>query len=122
MPDTGTLEQDVRVVARNAAELIGASPFSRIVPAIVGAMPHEPALAAAAADYFVRRRAELRPVFERAVKRGELPPDSDADLLIDLLISPFYLRRLITHDPIDDAFVEAVVSSVLLHTQGRKDA
>jgi hypothetical protein len=104
------------VVARNAAELIGASPFSRVVPALVGAMQYEPALAEAAADYFVRRRAELRPVFQRAVARGELPADTDADLLIDLLLAPFYLRRLITHDPIDDAFVEAVVASVLLHT------
>jgi len=115
VPDSGDFEHDVRTVARNAAELIGASSFSRVMPALVGAMEHEPALAAAATDYFVRRRAQLRPVFERAVARGELPADSDPDLLIDLLIAPFYFRRLITHDPIDDAFIEAVVASLLLH-------
>jgi AcrR family transcriptional regulator len=123
VPDSGDFERDVRDLARNAADLIGASPFSRVLPAVVGAMAHEPALAAAAADYFVRRRAALRPVFERAVGRGELPPDSDPDVLIDLLIAPLYFRRLITREPIDDAFIDAVVSSVLLHSHpaARKD-
>jgi AcrR family transcriptional regulator len=115
VPDTGSLRGDVQVLARNVAALVAESPYGRVVASLVGAIDHEPALAAAAAGYFVRRRAELRPVFERAVARGELPAGSDPDLLIDLLIAPFYLRRLVTRDPIDDAFVEAVVSSILLH-------
>jgi hypothetical protein len=76
-------------------------------------MDHEPALAEAARDDVVRRRAQLRPVFERAAARGELPADSDPDLLI----APFYPRRLVTHEPIDDAFTEAIVASLLLHTR-----
>lgn len=119
VPDTGDLEQDVRAVTRNAAELIGASPYSRVLPALVGAIDHDPALAEAAAGYFVRRRADLRPVFERGIARGELPAGADPDLLIDLVIAPLYLRRLITRDPIDDAFVEAVVHSVMLHARAR---
>jgi hypothetical protein len=38
---------------------------------------------------------------ERAVDRGDLPPDVDRDLLIDLLVAPLFYRALITGEPVE---------------------
>ena len=38
-------------------------------------------------------------VLSRGIDRGELPPDIDADLLIEAFLAPIYLRVLFSQDP-----------------------
>jgi Tetracyclin repressor-like, C-terminal domain len=53
-------------------------------------------------------------VIQRAVQRGDLPIDVDEDLLIDLLIGPFYYRIFITGHRVDPDLAEQLVDFVLL--------
>lgn len=55
---------------------------------------------------FDERFAAARTVIARGVERGELPPDTDADLMIEALIAPLYLRLLVTDAPIDTAYAD----------------
>ena len=55
----------------------------------------------------------LRGVLEAGVERGELVPGTDVDLLADRLIGPLYLRRLLYHDDLTDAYVDRLVSVTL---------
>jgi tetracycline repressor-like protein len=41
-------------------------------------------------------------MFERAMKRGELPPGTDTTLLLELLVAPVLHRFFILHAPTDD--------------------
>jgi hypothetical protein len=53
----------------------------------------------------------------RAVERGQLPADTDAEQLIEALVGPLYLRLLVTGDPITDAYVDRLVDLLLAGVQ-----
>jgi hypothetical protein len=55
----------------------------------------------------------LRGVLSDGIEQGELRSDTDVDLLADRLIGPLYLRRLLYHDDLSDAYVDGLVSVTL---------
>ncbi len=55
----------------------------------------------------------LHDLLVAGVKDGSLTPDTDAVLLMDLLIGPLYLRRLLYHDKITDGYVDRLVKESL---------
>jgi AcrR family transcriptional regulator len=59
------------------------------------------------------KRAMLQPLMDRAVARGELPPGTDATVIIEVAPSVTLLRQL-TAQPLDDVFVEHLVDDILL--------
>ena len=52
-------------------------------------------------------------VLDRAVARGDLRPDLDVELALDVLGGPLFYRLLITGGPIDDALAEGVAELIL---------
>ena len=48
----------------------------------------------------------------RAIERGELPAGIDANLIIETLIGAFYVRLLLTGEPIDDGVADRVARIV----------
>ena len=59
------------------------------------------------------RREGYRRVLALAIARGELAPTVDTELLVDLLIGPFWTRLLITRGPITPEYLDANVEAVL---------
>ena len=49
----------------------------------------------------------------RAAERGELRPGIDEEVALDLALGPLYVRTLVTRQPIDDAFIERFVDTLL---------
>jgi hypothetical protein len=47
-----------------------------------------------------------------AIAREELPADVDANLIIETLIGPLYVRLLFTGEPIDDRIADQVARIV----------
>jgi AcrR family transcriptional regulator len=60
-----------------------------------------------------RRQAALR-LLRRAVETGEIPPTTDIDVLADALWGPIFHRLLVSHMPIDRAFVDKLLDLVLV--------
>ena len=52
-------------------------------------------------------------VLDRAEARGELRQGVDRRLALEALIGPLHVRLVLTREPVDDAFHEAVVDLVL---------
>ena len=87
----GLLLDHVREVARLLAEPLA----SRLIPALVGELHRDPAFAEAYAERVVQPlRAPLVAMLERARERGELRPDTDPELVADMLVGPEFLRML----------------------------
>jgi AcrR family transcriptional regulator len=63
--------------------------------------------------FYLPRRALAREVVVAAIRQGELPADTDPEILIDALHGPQFFRMLMGHAPIDMAFVTALVDLVL---------
>ena len=58
-------------------------------------------------------RAPARKVLEHAKRRGELPRDTDLDLLLDVLTGAIYSRLRECPDPLDPEWVRRVIRLVL---------
>lgn len=113
IPDTGTLEGDLLHLMRQAVRVYRGTP-GRVMPSLVSAMARDAGLARVVREEFLRsRRAALRAVLERAIRRGELREGIDLELALDVLGGPLFYRLLITGGPIDDDLARGVVKVML---------
>jgi AcrR family transcriptional regulator len=114
VPDTGSTRNDLLVLMREAVEVYRGSGAGRLMPNLVGAMAQKPALAKAVREGFLAgRRAALSEVLTRGIERGDLRPDLDVELALDVLGGPLFYRLLITGGPIDERLAEGVADLVL---------
>lgn len=112
-PDTGSLRGDLEEIVRALAGLLTTPPASDIAVAALGAATGNPELAQHTRAFFADRLARERPVFDRATARGELPPDADPMLLVDLLAGAVWVRAVFRGLPLEDDFPERAVAAVL---------
>ena len=49
----------------------------------------------------------------RGIERGDLRADTDARLLLEMLVAPIHGRLLLTGEPVDDELAERLVDQVL---------
>ena len=52
-------------------------------------------------------------MLRRGVERGDLRPDVDLEAVIDAYVGPIFYRFLISDAPLDDAFADTLVDSVI---------
>ncbi|RSN71133.1 TetR/AcrR family transcriptional regulator [Actinomadura sp. WAC 06369] len=113
VPDTGSLRGDLEALVRSLVGLLTEPPAAGIALAALGAAARNPELAAHARTFFADRLARERPVFDRAAARGELAPDADPMLLMDLLAGAVWVRVAFRGLPVGDGFAERAVAAVL---------
>ena len=111
--DTGDLRADLVALLTAFSSSLTGSPFPRLMAAFTDAAERDPALAELHAELTRRRREPLLRVLTAAVARGELPGDTDTDLVVDLLAAPFFYRRLVAHRALPADMPGLVVDHVL---------
>ncbi len=113
LPDTGTLAGDLHALGRSYARTLTRTRAGRAIPATVAAMERSPEVARAHRQFVAARRAAMSALVTRAVERGELEPDVDAPLMVDMLVGPLFYRVLFSQEPVGDRVVDALVDRVL---------
>jgi AcrR family transcriptional regulator len=112
-PDTGSLRRDL-AAALGTLERAFSGPLGRALPGLIADMAHDRALGAAVRrQVLAPRRKSMREALERARARGELRATIDVELLLDLLVGPFYFRTLFGHGRVDGRLTRGVVTAVL---------
>lgn len=106
IPDTGTIEDDLRELARLLIEAHTRPMGQAILAALYSDAARLPEVTEVRRHLFADRFRRAEPVVTRAVQRGHLPAATDPTLLIKSLIAPIYLRLLVTSEPIDDTTAE----------------
>jgi AcrR family transcriptional regulator len=87
---------------------------ARVLAGLVDAMSRDEELAESVRSVLVTERQRgLRRLIERGIERGEIRPDVDARVMVDLLGGPVVLRRLITGDPVSPRLARSIVNLVL---------
>jgi AcrR family transcriptional regulator len=114
LPDTGTLRGDLREYLYNARDALSHPLVRSIVPDMLAEAMRNPELA----DVLARtvrepRRLKAVELFERAVARGELPPETDLELSMDLLAGPLYWRLSVMGLPVDDAYCDRLADRIV---------
>lgn len=110
VPDTGSLEGDLRVVVSDTLALWRHPGVARLTRQMYGEAGRDPAVAEIVRTGMRTRMRRSRVVYERAIERGELSPDADLELLTDLFAGLVTYRGLLDL-PIPDA--EEVVHVLL---------
>ncbi|MFI2263615.1 TetR/AcrR family transcriptional regulator [Streptomyces tubercidicus] len=112
-PDTGSLTGDLEALLHTVVTLLTTRPSSDIAVSVLGAATQSPELGAHVREFFADRIALERPVFDRAIARGELAEDTDLTLLMDLLAGAAWVRIVLRQLPLGEDFVARTVGTVL---------
>ena len=112
-PDSGNLRDDVRGLARSLVETFKTSPAGRVMPVMAFERKRYPELDAGYRRFLADRKTRTRRLLQRAIERGELPPDTDVAVMGSMLVGPIFHRLMITQEPLDDAFVDSLVDALL---------
>jgi AcrR family transcriptional regulator len=117
-PDTGDVCRDMSLQMRRLIRIFR-SDRGKIVAALLAGGQSDPELIEAFRERFLfpRRRQAYR-TLQRGIDRGELPPACDFDLILDSLYGPIYMRFLIRHAKLDEAFADEICGIVLKSGQG----
>ncbi|MEY2514883.1 MAG: hypothetical protein QOJ89_2241 [bacterium] len=117
--DTGTLAGDLHALMRPWARRLATKPYGRVIAALITRAQSDPGFAAEYHARFIQpRREQARMIFARAIDRGEIAPDTDIDVALDLLYGPFYHRILHGHAKLTDGFTRTVVDYVAAGVAG----
>lgn len=112
-PDTGSAREDLRRQIGAVATVFTDPAFGPLFVGLLAESQHDPALAEALHDRLIAgRRAGAAEVLRRGVNRGELRADLDIDVAIDALYGALYYRLLVSHQPLDADYADAVVGQV----------
>jgi TetR/AcrR family transcriptional regulator, regulator of autoinduction and epiphytic fitness len=112
-PEEGTLRERVIGLLEQVACLVEESTYSACMPALIEAAERDPQARDLHRRFSAERRAILVDLLRGAVNDGELPSDTDPELLSDALVGTILLRRLMLHAPLDPAMVPRLVDQVL---------
>ncbi len=112
-PDTGSSHADAAILLTHFAQAISDPSTGGPLRAILAASRANEDARQALKRFSSNRRAPLREIAERAVKRGELPPDTDPDVVADLLAGAVLYRTLVRDDHVGDERINAYVGLVL---------
>ncbi|MER5622578.1 TetR/AcrR family transcriptional regulator [Streptosporangium sp. NPDC002544] len=112
-PDTGDLIADLRQQIHAAIDLLDRPPVGPLYRALIAEALLNPQVAAALNDHFITPQAE-KTVARLKVARdqGQLSPDFDLDLAMDILSGPLYFRALIIQEPLTHEYVDRVIEAL----------
>jgi AcrR family transcriptional regulator len=112
------LRRQLRAIAERFA-----SPTGRHVATMIAASDLETEFSKAFRNHFVlARRAEGRVLLEQAIREGDIRPDLDAEVALDLFYGPLFFRLLMGHAPLDASFTDELLSHALRGLTRRKSS
>lgn len=63
--------------------------------------------------FVAKRRAVLRALLQKGVERGDIPPEQNLEILVDIIFGAMWYRLLTGHAPVDVAFADELTATVL---------
>ncbi len=113
MRELGDTRAELVAFVNRAVKILGSTLMGRVMQGLVSDLAADPELAQAFHERVVGHRlAEMRRLVERGIERGDLLPDTDPELVNELLFGPVYYRLLLSGAPLDSKLAERLVSAV----------
>ncbi len=112
VPDTGELRADLITFLAELAAMLTEPAGRALLHALAGPTTNPTVLESRAA-FWQGRYDLVRVMLDRAIERGELSPSVDQRLLLEALIGPLHFRTLLTGEPIEPEYPEALVHMLL---------
>jgi AcrR family transcriptional regulator len=88
------------------------SPQGQAITALIGAKQTDPMLAEAYSEQIARpRRAQTRLLLTQAIRAGEVAAGTDPDVFLDAIYGPIYYRKIVSGEPVTEAFIDRIVDA-----------
>ncbi len=110
--DTGSFAGDLAAFLTDSFAGLGDEGFAGRLRQIVAEAQHDEHVARVLADFTAVRRAALRALLERGRDAGELAPDADLDMLVDMAYGVLYYRLLVGHAPLDEKAARSLATQL----------
>lgn len=122
VPDTGTLRGDI-IATMQLASTGMLCEEAALLTGVLKAIRECPDLAdVVRVEIMDSKKALFHRIAERAIARGELPPDCDRDVFHDVAPALVFFRISVLAEPIDDEFLTHVADDVLIPLMARSTA
>ncbi|HKE99636.1 MAG TPA: TetR/AcrR family transcriptional regulator [Actinomycetes bacterium] len=113
VPDTGDLRGDLGAFLSAVLAAFTTPAIGRSLPGLAGDLPDDADLAATLRSGIIDpERTIVTTILERARARGDLRPEADPELVLDLLVGPMLWRALMTREPLDATLCDRIVTHV----------
>lgn len=109
--DTGTLEGDVRATLLELRANLYEASHRALVQVLLSERTH-PEVVELVRRLRARNSERRRPMFERAIARGELAPGVDVRALVDIMTAPLVTRVVHQGGEADDAFIDLLAQII----------
>ena len=113
-PDTGDLEQDLRLLARAVQRTISSPEGVAAVHVLISGARSSSEAGQLVQRFWSTRLSQIGPVVKRAIDRGEIPPGTRASRVIEHLAAPLYYRLLIAGELPIEADADLAAAAVLV--------
>lgn len=119
VPDLGSAQKELVALIKGVHRFWRKTPAGQAFRSIIAeAQADEAALRSLRDDFLPRGRATALAILDRAAGRGEIAPDADRELLLDVLFG-FSWYRLLTHQLRDSSgAVERLIAALLAAAKG----
>jgi AcrR family transcriptional regulator len=111
--DTGSIDGDLLALGAELADLLNDGVGRQVAAVVLTVGLRSTHLREATRRYFDHAAVRATPVVTRAIDRGELPANTDANALLTTFRAPLFYRLVTTGDPIDDALITQSVRITL---------
>lgn len=112
VPDTGSLHGDLTAFASDLIDYLD-TPLGDGLARTLASIPDSEDTRSARDEFWASRLQTLLPMLTRAIERGELPPDADGRVLIELVIAPIHFRHLLTRERTDHALAGRLATTAI---------
>ena len=112
VPNTGSIRTDLRELLGDVADYL-ATPIGKATSHALAFGGDEAPWEKVRFDSWSTRLRLARSIVERAVERHEVPPDTDARLLLETLVAPLQFRVLATREAVDRDLCDRLTDLVL---------
>src|SRR5258706_7792397 len=125
VPDTGSLRGDLKEFCEGVRAKLTSNHGKAMLKSLVAAVDQSPEIVETVQRFWRQRRDVGGYLVQRWIRRGVLPPETDADLLVEALLAPIYLRVLLPGGPLSGDILERFIDLALdgvLPQDGRNES
>ncbi|GIE98340.1 TetR family transcriptional regulator [Paractinoplanes rishiriensis] len=113
LPDTGSFAGDLQLLMMIVSRALQHRIASQIIPDLMAEASRNPQIAETLQKALrTHQQAVGEKLIGQAVTRGELPPGTDPEVAVDLILGPLYWRLAVSRTPLGDDYLETLIRVV----------
>jgi AcrR family transcriptional regulator len=113
VPDTGSVETDLRLLARAVQAVLSLPEGAAITRALIVGALASAEIAGLMEQFWAARLAAISVIVDRAIQAGQLPAGTDAAALMHAVAAPLYFQLLVTRALVTESDADLSAAAAL---------